>query len=119
MNEKHKKIYTIIYIVTLLYSLFGLSQFGGGPCNSGLVFIFFAPIIIIIARIQYWIFKKITNQSTQYVELFRILSIICCLFWGYWTFFFAKDNVQTAILYLCPFLILNFVTTVLIFKNGK
>jgi hypothetical protein len=86
----------------------------GVPCNGGIAFIIFVPILFIVSPLQILYFNKwLRNKPNMW--LYRTEGIICTLFWGWPVIGLSGTDLLQNLLYLGPFLLFISLTKVQIF----
>jgi hypothetical protein len=115
MNPRIKSYYTLSFLLIFMYSLFGIFQMtkAGGPCNGGVVLVFFTPILIVVTILQVISFRLWMRDSK--VWLYRSLSVAGTLVWIAPTLLFLTFDDFKDLLYTGPFLLLSIATTIMLF----
>jgi len=115
MGLSFKNIYYISFVLTVIYSIFGIFKMGevGGPCNGGIAIIELIPILFIASIFQLSSFN-LWSKSTKRNWFYPILSFIGISIWCWASTMFLDENAIGNLLYLSPFFILSIATIIII-----
>ncbi len=120
MDKKTKFFLLTMLIVAVTYSYFNIPnkfETEGGSCYQGItaMFIrFFLTVCLILNLLSIFL---ITYKSK--IKTAKVLSILSLIIWLIGAIMHSHDNFLIGLTYFTPFLILNFIIVIVIFKNPK
>ena len=113
MSKKQLFIYLGFYLVTIVFTCYGILQLSssGGPCNAGIAFIILIPVLLICSLLLARAIYLIYNFGKSYSKSPKILTSISLIIWSYWSFQFLSDGTtEYGFFYLGLFEVLNIWT---------
>ena len=104
MGQKNKTIFIIFFIVTIIYTGYGILQLGkqGGPCNGGLAIIALTPFLLLCFGLLVATFSWLTYTDKTNFRKPITFTIISLIIWTYWFYIFSEDSLKDSLLYF-PF----------------
>ena len=120
MSPNQKKLYRIFFIITLIYTMYGILQMSkdGGPCNAGIALIFLTPLLLVCSVLIVMAVPAFQNDSRRNWTVKVIACIFSLILWNGAMYIFSDGgDVGEVILYLSLFDILNIWRLVTLFKQ--
>ena len=118
MNKKTTFILLIILIIIVFYSYFNIPkkfETEGGSCYQGITAMLIRFFLIVCGVLS--IISVIIINYKSKVKTAKTLILFSLIIWLIGTIIHSHNNVLIGITYFTPLLILNFIITILIYKN--
>jgi hypothetical protein len=109
MKRKNSAISIGLFILTTIYSCYGILQLGrqGGPCNAGLAIIVLTPFLLLCVGLISASLVLSSTKKKRSLTKPLVFSTISLSIWTFLFLTFLKDSAKESILYLGLFEVFN------------